>query len=108
MRRLLNRFLLCIALLALHPVPLTAAEEWKAGVAKVRITPTNAIWLTGFAARTNVSQGKLHELYVKVLALEDANGKKAILITSDLLGFPASVSENIAAQVKKQFGIPRD
>lgn len=84
------------------------AEEWKAGVAKVAITPTNSIWLTGFAGRTNVSQGKLHELYVKALALEDNKGGKAVLITSDLLGFPATVAESIAGSLEKQHGLSRD
>lgn len=30
------------------------------------------------------------------------------MITSDLLGFPAEVSENIAREVKNKYGIPRD
>ncbi len=35
---------------------------WKAGVAKIPITPNRPLWLTGFGARTNVSQGTLQEL----------------------------------------------
>ena len=35
------------------------------------ITPERPIWLTGFGARTNVSQGTVQDLYATALALED-------------------------------------
>src|SRR5690606_34201711 len=85
-----------------------SAAEWKAGVARVSIVPGNPIWLTGFAARTNVSRGILHDLQVRALALEDSTGTRAVLITSDLLGFPAEVSENIARMVRERYGLSRD
>ena len=57
---------------------------WKAGVASVIITPEESMWMAGFAARTRPSEGKLHELWAKALVFEDAAGKKAVLITTDL------------------------
>src|SRR5687767_13612118 len=49
------------------------AGEWKAGVARVMITPTTPLWMTGYASRNRPAEGKLHELWAKALALEDAS-----------------------------------
>ena len=59
-------------------------EEWKAGVARVVITPKQSIWLGGYANRTGPSEGKLHDLWAKALALEDASGNRSVLVTMDL------------------------
>ena len=50
----------------------TLQGEWKAGVATTVITPQQPMWMSGYAARNKPSEGKIHELYAKVLALEDA------------------------------------
>jgi hypothetical protein len=85
-----------------------ARPEWKAGVAKVQITPRKPLWMMGFGARTKPSEGVLQELYAKALALEDRSGRRSVLVTTDLLGFPAAVASNIAARVAKQYGLPRE
>ena len=42
------------------------AEEgtWQAGLAKANITPTESIWMGGYAARTRPAEGKLQDLWV--------------------------------------------
>jgi len=80
---------------------------WKAGVASVIITPEESMWMAGFAARTRPSEGKLHELWAKALVFEDAAGKKALLITSDLSGIPKSISDNIRNRLEKSFQLSR-
>lgn len=80
---------------------------WKAGVASVIITPEESIWMAGFAARTRPSEGKLHELWAKALVIEDAAGKKAVLITTDLSGIPKSISDNIRNRLEKSFRLSR-
>ena len=82
--------------------------QWKAGVAKVNITPTAPMPMAGFASRTHNSEGKLHDIWVKVLAIEDAKGKKAIMLSSDLLGFPKIVSDKIRDRIKASYGLSRD
>ena len=94
--------------LALARPGFAAAPSWKAGVATTVITPTKSLWMTGFGARTNASAGTLLELNAKALALEDTAGQRAVLVTTDLLGFPATVARNIAARVEKQHGLSRD
>jgi Neutral/alkaline non-lysosomal ceramidase, N-terminal len=76
---------------------------WKAGVAKAEITPVEPLWLAGYASRVKPSEGKVMELWVKALALEDARGGRAVLVTSDTLGIPQSIYRNVCARVKMRF-----
>jgi len=80
---------------------------WRAGVSSVMITPKESMWMAGFAARTGPSEGKLHELWAKALVLEDADGKKALLITADISGIPKSISDNIRNRLEKSFRLSR-
>lgn len=84
-----------------------ASKGWKAGISRSIITPSEPIWLAGYASRTHPSEGVLADLWVKVLALEDAKGKKAVLITSDLLGFPKRMSDRIRNQIAVRYGLTR-
>jgi Neutral/alkaline non-lysosomal ceramidase, N-terminal len=87
---------------------LPARAAWKAGFAKVNITPHGSLWMAGYAARTHASEGTLLELHAKALALEDETGRRAVLVTTDLLGLPQSVSEVVATRVKQQYGLSRE
>ncbi len=102
--------ILCI-LIILNTRNLSGADKnqnsWKAGVASVMITPEKSMWMAGFAARTGPSRGKLHELWAKALVLEDAAGKKALLITADLSGIPKSISDKIRDRLEKSFKLSR-
>lgn len=97
------------ALLALT-TPLSAADApaYKAGVATVVITPKEAIWMAGYASRTKPAEGKVHDLYAKALCLEDAAGKRLVLVTTDLIGIPRALGDAVAAEVEKRHGIKRD
>ena len=84
------------------------APAYKAGVAVKVITPTEAVWMAGYASRTKPADGKLHDLHAKALCLEDAAGKRLVLVTTDLIGIPRELGEQVAAEVEKQHGIKRD
>src|SRR5688572_18401993 len=105
---------LCVLIALLVLVGPTIAADpaiqhaWKAGAARVRITPAKPVWLTGFGARTTPSTGTLHDLYAKALALEDSSGRRAVLVTGDLLGFPATVAEAICKEAERRYQLPRD
>jgi hypothetical protein len=87
---------------------LASSPGWKAGLAREIITPQKSIWLAGYASRQKPSEGVVQELYAKALSLEDRTGKRAVLVTSDLLGFPAAVSHHIAERVESQYQLKRD
>jgi neutral ceramidase len=82
-------------------------QGWKAGVAKVKITPEESLWLAGYAARNHPSEGVLHDLWSKALAIEDSKGKKAVLITNDLVEIPKTISDRIRNRIGAKYGLTR-
>lgn len=87
-------------------LPSRAAEAfWKAGLAKTNITPDAPLWLAGYASRTNPATGKAMDLWLKVLALEDTNGNRALILTSDTLGIPQSIYQHSCAALKEKLGL---
>jgi hypothetical protein len=84
------------------------ASAWKAGLAKAVITPEKAVWLAGYGSK-RVPDGKLHDLWMKALALEDAaSGKRVVLITSDFQGVPRSMSDRVFTRLQEEFKLPRE
>lgn len=81
---------------------------WQAGVAALDITPTEPMWLSGYAGRTRPSEGTLHPLWAKALALEDAVGTRAVLVTTDLLGFPRAMWLSLCQAIQVQHGLPAE
>jgi hypothetical protein len=86
----------------------SSTAAWQAGMSRVDITPAQAIWMGGYAARTHPSDGVRQHIFVKALALKDERGAVTVLVTSDLLGFPGEVSAPIFSRVQQQFGLPRE
>jgi hypothetical protein len=84
------------------------AKPIKAGVASKVITPSEPLWMAGYAGRNKPAESKVHDLYIKALAIEDASGGKLALLTSDLIGLPRSISDAVAEDVKKRTGLPRE
>lgn len=80
---------------------------WMAGVARVDITPGGPMWLAGYAARDHEAEGVLHPLWIKALALQDAGGNKAVLLSSDLLGIPKAMSDRIRDRLRERLGLER-
>ncbi|AKD55451.1 neutral/alkaline non-lysosomal ceramidase N-terminal domain-containing protein [Spirosoma radiotolerans] len=83
------------------------AKGWKAGTAKAVITPTEPQWQAGYASRTHAADGKIHDLWAKALALEDETGKQAVLVTTDMLGFPKAMSDRIRERLNSRFGLSK-
>ena len=106
-------FLLIFILLSLESGSVCSAPRsekiigWKAGTARVIITPQQPMWLAGFGSRNQQSEGKLHELWAKALVLEDAAGNRALLITLDLNGIPRDISNRIRRRIEEKFGFTR-
>jgi hypothetical protein len=97
--------LLPLLLLCAPPLP---AAPWKAGVAVQVITPKEPMWMAGYASRNKPAEGKLQDLYAKAIALQDPDGGKFVLLTSDLIGIPRELGEAVAAEVRKRTGLPRE
>jgi neutral ceramidase len=106
--RWLGLWVVSIALVLVAASSLVAAETtWKAGLAKAKITPEEPLWLAGYGGRDRPAEGTLHDLWIKVLALEDAGGNRAVVLTSDLLGFPKNMVDRICAELKTRCDLDR-
>jgi neutral ceramidase len=84
-----------------------SGSGWKAGIARSVITPGEPVWLAGYASRAHPSDGILTDLWAKVLAIQDSRGRKAVLITTDLLGFPKKMSDRIRNLIAIKYGLTR-
>jgi hypothetical protein len=81
---------------------------WKVGLAKANITPQQPMWLAGYGGRTRPAEGKLHDIWIKALALEDARGYRVVLLTSDLCGLPKWMYDSICRQLHHKHGLARE
>lgn len=104
-----------VALLCLAAILLLAAtsslrseeKEWKAGTAKTVMTPTRPVWMAGYASRDKPAQDKEHDLYIRAVALEDAKGHRAVVVSTDTVGIPQSIYENTVKSAAQKFGLER-
>ena len=56
--------------------------DWKIGLAKVKITPTEPVFLSGYQARDHPFEKVTSDLYAKAMSLEDRDGKVAVRLPS--------------------------
>jgi hypothetical protein len=92
--------LACRLLVLLFAVSLAAPAAMKVGVATVKITPTELpFFLSGYAARTKPAGTVSQDLFAKALAFEDAAGKRAVVVTIDLIGIPRDLRDDVAEDV---------
>lgn len=84
-----------------------AAEAWQAGFGKVVITPDEPTPLSGYAGRTAPAKGKIHDLYARAAALRDPAGKTIVMVSTDLIGVPATMAHIVCTEVEKRHGLKR-
>ncbi len=116
-----QRFRMLVALLAITPAAtshwavaqadrkpvVSATRTWKAGVARVSITPDHYMWMAGYASRNRPAEGKLTDLWAKALALEDAAGNQAVLVTLDLVGIDRELAHSIGKRIHQAYRLDR-
>jgi hypothetical protein len=104
----LGKALMAAAFALLSASGWAGPADFEAGVARVRITPPSPFWLSGYAARTHPSEGVEMELWAKALAVREGSGPPVVIVTTDLIGLPRVVSDEVAARVLKQHGVARE
>lgn len=74
-----------------------AAEPnaWRAGVAKASITPSDPVWMAGYASRNGPSEGTLTELYARAAVLTDSKDHRVVMVTLELIEITDSLREAI-------------
>ena len=106
--RLSSILSLAIAAGCISANSVAAEPAWKAGTARAVITPKTPMWMSGYAARTKPSQGAVHDLWAKALAIEDPNGRRALLITLDLCGIGRDLSNRVRDAIQSRQRLERD
>jgi hypothetical protein len=102
------RLFVVVVLIGFSATSLAATDTpWKAGVAKVNITPELPIWLSGYGGRNRPANEKLDDLWAKALVLEDADGNRAALVTMDLVGIDRKLSQEVCRRIEEKHGLPR-
>jgi hypothetical protein len=76
-----------------------ADAGWKAGVAAVKITPEKPVVLLGYTNRGGPFTGVEQDIYAKALALEDSAGRRAVIVTGDLVGFQGPFIEPVLQRI---------
>ena len=83
------------------------AAEWKVGVAAVSITPEEPIHLFGYPSRVTPFESVAGDIYAKALAIEDAEGNRGVIVTTDLVGLQDAFSGAIAKRIEERTGLTR-
>ena len=63
--------------------------------------------MAGFASRTHASEGVMHNLWAKAMALEDSDGGRVVIVTTDLIGMPHEVTDDVAGRLMKKYRLER-
>lgn len=79
---------------------------WKAGVATADITPTEPMWMAGYASRDKPSEGVAQRLFAKALVIEDSAGTRLAIVTMDLIGIQRTFREAVEMRVDRDFKLP--
>lgn len=87
------------ALLLLLAAFTPASAEWKAGAAKVNITPGYPVRLSGYGSRTTEHEGVKVEIWAKALAMSWNNEAPSVVLTVDNCGVPAALRAEVLAQL---------
>ncbi|MCB1204849.1 MAG: neutral/alkaline non-lysosomal ceramidase N-terminal domain-containing protein [Verrucomicrobiae bacterium] len=100
---------LCLLLILVFPVIAASADQgWKAGAASAVITPEEPLWMAGYGSRSAPASGKETELHAKALVIEDAEGKRGMVLTLDLVGIDREFSARVASALMERHQLPRE
>ena len=106
MRKLL--FVVLVAFSSSRWLPAAAqADAFRAGVAKVDITPAIPAWLTGYASRKTPATGVLQPIWAKALVLEQSADARIIFVTVDVLGLSHEIVEDVYDSLHAKYKIKR-
>ncbi|MHC4680475.1 MAG: GIY-YIG nuclease family protein [Planctomycetota bacterium] len=79
-----------------------AASGLRAGAARIDITPEKPIKMAGYGARTALSEGVHDPLSARVVVFEN-NGKRLVLVSSDLIGFYRDTARHFRELIIDEF-----
>lgn len=104
-KRLITIFCLCLLADLSSRASAETTAPWKAAAGAMAITPDEPVWMAGYASRNKPSEGKIHDLFAKVLVVEDSAGNRLAIVTTDLIGITPQLRSGVEAIAGKH-GLP--
>jgi len=96
----------CLLLLLIGCATPDARESsFRAGTAKIRITPKEPVMMAGYGSRNKPSEGVEADLWARVLAIDDGTGATKVLVTADIIGFGPVLSRALKTEAKEKYGL---
>ncbi|MFV2070324.1 MAG: neutral/alkaline non-lysosomal ceramidase N-terminal domain-containing protein, partial [Pirellulales bacterium] len=77
------------------------------GFAKVDVTPTEPVRLSGYGNRNQPLEGVDEQLFARAMALRHGSGRVHLLVSVDSIGLPATLSQQIFARLKERHQLAR-
>ena len=101
--------ILIVLIISFYPGVLSldaAASEsaLRAGTARIDITPEKPVKMSGYGARTALSEGVHDPLSARVVAFEN-DGERLVLVSSDLLGYYGGTAEQFRKVILSEFDL---
>ena len=97
-----------ITLLLVAATPALAADSpWEAGFAKVDVTPTEPVRMSGYGNRDHPNEGIDTPLYVRAVALRHGEEPVHVLVSVDTIGLPGSMVRELTQQIEQRHRVPR-
>ena len=97
-------FIACLFLTASVVQSRESAGVLRAGAAKIDITPKKSVKMSGYGGRKGLSTGVHDPLSARIVAFE-SNGKRFVLVSSDLIGFYDGTAEHVRKVILNEFDL---
>lgn len=93
----------------LFPMIVCATPSWRVGFATVDITPEEPVPMSGYAAREQPSQGVLHRIHAKAMAVEDSASpaNRAVLVNAEVCTLHREFADAVVNQITDKTGLQR-
>lgn len=103
---------IAISMLIFYVMPETRNDDhkvagWKTGITTVDITPSQSMWMGGYASRSKPSEGVRQRVWAKAIALQDPEGQLGVMVTMDLVNIPKAISDRIRDELESRYKIKR-
>ena len=78
----------------------------KAGFSVIDVTPSRPVFLAGYPGRKEQCEEVADPLFLRAVALEDAEGRRAVIVTADLLKWPKDMTWRTKRWAEETLGLP--
>jgi neutral ceramidase len=82
--------------------------SYRVGAARECVTPSEPLWLAGYAARTGPARGKISDLNASAVAFEDDTGQRFVIASVDLIAITPTISKPVYDVAFARHGLRRE